>query len=104
MDRCISGVDEFTSVIEKADQRLKLKHPNITEMLDYCYSPSNQEESEFLFTGFYEMSDTDLEREMEFRGRHERQFTDLEIFNLIKQTVGGLVFLQKNNQIHGDLR
>jgi serine/threonine protein kinase len=104
LERCIMDVEEFVSVIEKADQRLNINHENVIQMLDYCYSPSNEEQSEFLFAGFYEMSDTDLEREMAFRGRQEKQFTDLEIFNLIKETINGLVFLQENNFIHGDLR
>ena len=91
-------------MVEKAEQRLKMKHPNVIQMLDYCYNPSNEEETEYLFAGFYEMSETDLEREMEFRGRQERTFTDLEIFNLIKQTVAGLVYFQENQLIHGDLR
>jgi len=104
LERCIMDVEEFISVIEKAEQRLNINHENVIQMLDYCYSPSNEEQSEFLFAGFYEMSDTDLEREMAFRGRQERQFTDLEIFNLIKETINGLVFLQENHLIHGDLR
>ena len=104
LERCIVDVEEFVSVVEKAEQRLNLGHDNLIQMVDYCYRPSNEEQTEFLFAGFYEMSDTDLEREMEFRGRQERHFTDLEIFNLIKETVNGLVFLQKNNLIHGDLR
>ena len=104
LERCIMDVEEFISVIEKAEQRLQISHPNVIQMLDYCYNPSNEEQSEFLFAGFYEMSDTDLEREMEFRGRQEKQFTDLEIFSLIKETINGLVFLQQNNLIHGDLR
>lgn len=104
LERCIMDVEEFVAVVEKVEQRLQISHDNVIQMLDYCYSPSNQEHTEFLFAGFYEMSDTDLKREMEFRGRQEKQFTDLEIFNLIKETVNGLVFLQENNLIHGDLR
>lgn len=104
LERCIVDVEEFISVIEKSEQRLQMVHENVIQMLDYCYSPSNEEQTEFLFAGIYEMSDTDLEREMEFRGRQEKQFIDLEIFNLIKETINGLVFLQENNLIHGDLR
>lgn len=104
LERCIVDVEEFISVIEKSEQRLQMAHENVIQMLDYCYSPSNEEQSEFLFAGFYEQSDTDLEREMEFRGRQEKQFGDLEIFNLIKETINGLVFLQENHLIHGDLR
>lgn len=104
LERCIVDVEEFVSVVEKAEHRLNLEHENVVQMVDYCYRPSNEEQTEFLFAGFYEMNDTDLEREMEYRGRQERQFTDLEIFNLIKETVNGLVYLQKNNLIHGDLR
>jgi len=104
LERCIMDVEEFVSVIEKAEQRLNINHENVIQMLDYCYNPSNDKNTEFLFAGFYEMSDTDLEREMAFRGRQKKQFTDLEIFNLIKETINGLVFLQENNLIHGDLR
>ena len=104
LERCIVDVEEFISVIEKAEQRLQIQNDNIVKMVDYCYRPSNEEQTEFLFAGFYEMNDTHLEKEMELRGRDERQFTDLEIFNLIKEIINGLVFLQQNNFIHGDLR
>ena len=104
LERCIMDVEEFVAVVEKVEQRLQINHENVIQMLDYCYSPSNEEHTEFLFAGFYELSDTDLEREMEYRGRQDKQFTDLEIFNMIKETINGLVFLQQNNLIHGDLR
>lgn len=104
LERCIMDVEEFVAVIDKIEQRLQVSHENVVQMLDYSYQPSNEAHTEFDFAGFFEMNDTDLEREMEYRGRQDKQFTDLEIFNLIKETINGLVFLQSNNLIHGDLR
>lgn len=104
MEKCIKDIDDFISLVEQAELRLQIDHHNIVPMLDFCYSPSNENQTEFFFAGFFEMNDTDLEREINFRGIRNKDFTDLEIFNLIKETVNGMVYLQKNNLIHGDIR
>ena len=86
--------------------RLSMEHENLIEMLDYSYCIHNEENCQFLFEGYYEYPDSDLENEIKLRSRSKenKSFTDLEIFNMIKEITNALFFFQKNKLIHGDIR
>lgn len=104
VDREIHGIEMLEACIENTEKRLAYEHENIIQMLDYSYHPIQEEPLEFFFSGFYELAQTDLEREVQFRHRTEKKFSDLEIYTIIREIASGLAFLQRYNLVHGDLR
>jgi serine/threonine protein kinase len=104
VERVIEGAEQLALCEQQVVTRLSLENENIIEMLDYSYTFMDDEFREFHFTGFYELPDTDLQREIMYRTRTGKNFTDLEIFNLIKDITNALYYLQANKLMHGDLR
>ena len=84
VERIIQGLEELRLCEQQVVTRLSMENENIIEMVDYCYTFLDENVEESHFIGFYELPDTDLEREIMYRGRTEKNFTDLEIFNIIK--------------------
>ena len=104
VEKEIQDTGDLEACISKTEQRLQMEHGHIIEILDYCYHPLDEDQSIFYFAGFYEMTETDLGKEIEYRRKQGNKFTDLEIYHIIKEIISALSYLQKNNLIHGDLR
>jgi serine/threonine protein kinase len=104
VERVIVGADQLALCEQQVVTRLSLENENIIEMLDYCYTFLDDNYEEFHFVGFYELPDTDLQREIMYRSRTGKNFTDLEIFNMIKDISNALYYLQVHKLMHGDLR
>ena len=104
IEKVFNDVENFEFFINNNEQRLMMNHPNILSMLDYAYAPLDADLSSFEVYGFYEMCDTDLREEIGERFENNNFFTDLHIFNIIKNVISGLAFLQRNSLIHGDIR
>lgn len=96
--------EELGECAEKTNMRLQMEHPNIMQMLDYSYRPMDEAASLFVFAGFYEKSETDLMQEIRYRDEMKKTFSDLEIYTIVKEVVGGLAYLQENGLVHGDIR
>ena len=104
VERIIHGAGELALCEQQVITRLSLENENIIEMMDYCYSLVDAEDEKYHFTGFYEYPNQDLQREILYRSRTFKNFTDLEIFNIVKDICSGLFYLQINKLLHGDLR
>lgn len=106
IDRIIEGVKDMQLCEQQIINRLGMENENIIEMLDYSCSIHNEEKEQFFFEGFYQYPDSDLENEIKLRSRskEDKSFSDLDIFNMIKEVNNALYFLQKHKLIHGDVR
>lgn len=98
------NAEDLEICAEKTELRLQMEHPNIMQMLDYSYTPFDETAAQFAFSGFYEMSETDLMQEIRYRDEMKKTFSDLEIYTIIKELVSGLTYLQDNGMVHGDIR
>lgn len=106
IDRVITGIKDMQLCEQQIMNRLAIENENIIEMLDYSCSVYNQEHEEFYFEGFYQYPDSDLKNEISHRSQFKEtnSFTDLEIFNIIREVNNALFYFQKNKLIHGDIR
>ena len=98
------NAEDLELCAEKTELRMQMEHPNIMQMLDYSYSPLDEGATQFAFSGFYEMSETDLMQEIRYRDEMKKTFSDLEIYTIIKELVAGLTYLQDNGMVHGEIR
>ena len=74
---------------------MKLSHPNLLEMPDYSTHLIQKEndEMEFLVSGYYEYPEWDLEREIEKRTEKQEYFEPDKLLRLIEDIMSCLAYL-----------
>lgn len=104
VEKKITDVENFENFINNTEQRLLIEHPHIVRMIDYAYFPVDENFSAFETHGFFELCDSDIGEEISERYQTQTPFSDLQIYNIIKNVISGLAFLQRHEMIHGDIR
>ena len=91
--------------IYQARDRIQLIHPCLLKMVDYSAKMlQNDEETEFLVSGYYEYPENDLKSEIANRAEQQNYFTENDLLRMIEDVLDCLAFLQEGKMVHGDVR
>lgn len=96
---------DYLSTIVKWENRLKMKHPNLIQLVGLCKKEESQYCSKFykIFL-LFEYIKNDLEEQTTTKISDKQNYTEDELWFILYCILNALFFYQKNNVFHGDLK
>ena len=79
-----------------------LKHPNLIKIFNVLFKYLDM--TTYILYVLMEKADTDWNNEIERRSKIKRNYTEKELINIMKQLVNVLLYFQKNNIAHRDIK
>ena len=79
-----------------------LNHPNLIKIYNVLFKYLDM--TTYILYVLMEKADTDWNNEIEIRSKMKRNYTEKELINIMKQLVNVLLYFQKNNLAHRDIK
>ena len=93
---------DVQSIIKEYKMCLKLKHENIIKLFG-IYS-NILDKTTYVVYILMEIGKTDWDKEIRYFKEKNIEYSEKDLVNIIKQLTSALVFLQKNNIVHRDIK
>jgi serine/threonine protein kinase len=79
-----------------------LNHPNLIKIYNVLFKYLDM--TTYILYVLMEKADTDWNNEIEIRSKMKRNYTEKELINIMKQLANVLLYFQKNNIAHRDIK
>ena len=79
-----------------------LNHPNLIKIYNVLFKYLDM--TTYILYVLMEKADTDWNNEIEIRSKMKRNYTEKELINIMKQLANVLLYFQKNNLAHRDIK